>query len=69
MDNLLTLDELAAKLNCSIRTLKNNRRYKPDTVPPRMVLPGTGLLRWRERDVQAWLDAQKTNFCVSGRMA
>ena len=69
MDNLLTLDELAAKLNCSIRTLKNNRRYKPDTVPPRMVLPDTGLLRWRERDVQAWLDAQKTNFCVSGRMA
>ena len=69
MDKLLTLDELAAKLNCSVRTLKNKRRYKPDTVPPRMVLPHTCLLRWREHDVQSWLEAQHANSCVSGSMA
>lgn len=38
-------------------------------VPPRMVLPDTELLRWRERDVQAWLDAQIANFSVSGSIA
>lgn len=55
MDNLLTLDELAAILRRGARTIKKDLRRNPDAVPPRMSLPGTRLLRWREADVQAWL--------------
>lgn len=55
MDKLITLDELAAILRRSAQTIKKDLRRNPDAVPPRLSLPGTRLLRWREADVTAWL--------------
>lgn len=69
MEKLLTLDELAFALGRSAQTIKKDLRRNPDAVPPRLTLPGTRLLRWREREVQTWLNAQKGNSCLSGSVA
>ncbi len=56
MDPLLDLEGLARLLNRSPQTIRRDLRRNPDAVPPRMQLPGTRLLRWRESDVALWLD-------------
>ena len=56
MTKLLTLKELAALLERSEQTLKKDMRRNPNAVPPRVVIPGTRLLRWRESDVNEWLN-------------
>lgn len=57
MTPLLDLDELARLLGRSPHTIKRDLRRNPDAVPPRLQLPGTRLLRWRETDVDTWLAA------------
>jgi predicted DNA-binding transcriptional regulator AlpA len=52
---LLDLDELAALLGRSPETIKKDLRRNPLAVPPRLHIPGTRLLRWRECDVESWL--------------
>lgn len=52
---LLDLDELASLLGRSRETIKKDLRRNPMAVPPRLHIPGTRLLRWRECDVDAWL--------------
>lgn len=55
MKPLLDLATLAELLGRSPNTIKRDLRRNPDAVPPRLILPGTKLLRWREEDVEAWL--------------
>ncbi|MDR5750346.1 MULTISPECIES: hypothetical protein [unclassified Caballeronia] len=52
---LLDPYELAALLGRSPETIKKDMRRNPMAVPPRLHIPGTRLLRWRECDVEAWL--------------
>jgi predicted DNA-binding transcriptional regulator AlpA len=53
---LLDLQALARLLGRSPETIRRDLRRNPDAVPPRLQLPGTRLLRWREADVARWLD-------------
>ena len=53
---LLNLQALAHLLGRSPETIRRDLRRNPDAVPPRTLIPGTRLLRWREADVAAWLD-------------
>lgn len=53
--NLMTLNDLAELLGRSPQTIRKDIRRNPDAVPPRLVLPHTRLLRWRQCDVDAWL--------------
>jgi predicted DNA-binding transcriptional regulator AlpA len=55
MEKLLTLNELATVLGRGAQTIRQDLRRNPHAVPPRLSLPGTRLLRWREADVTAWL--------------
>jgi len=55
MQNLLTLNELAAIIGRRPETIKKDLKRNPLAVPPRMQIPGTRLLRWRANDVSAWL--------------
>jgi len=57
MTPLLDLDDLSHVLGRSPHTIKRNLRNNPSAVPPRLQLPGTKLLRWRQQDVEAWLDS------------
>lgn len=59
---ILDLHELAALLGRSPETIKKDIQRNPCAVPPRLHIPGTRLLRWREIDVDAWLAD-----CVEGR--
>lgn len=52
---LLDLNDLSRALKRSPETIKRDLRRNPHAVPPRLQLPGTKLLRWREEDVSAWL--------------
>lgn len=55
MTPLLDLNDLSQVLKRSPETIKRDLRRNPDAVPPRLQLPGTKLLRWREEDVAVWL--------------
>ena len=53
---LMTLTDLAELLGRSPETIRKDIRRNPEAVPPRLVLPHTRLLRWRQCDVDAWLE-------------
>ena len=55
MHPLLTIVDVARLLGRSPKTLKSDLLRNPQAVPPRVHMPGTRLLRWREADVEAWL--------------
>ena len=55
MNPLLDLNHLSRLLGRSPETIKRDMRRNEDAVPPRLRIPGTRLLRWREQDVASWL--------------
>lgn len=57
MEPLLDLQDLSMVLKRSPETIKRDLHRNPAAVPPRMNLPGTKLLRWREVDVANWLSS------------
>jgi predicted DNA-binding transcriptional regulator AlpA len=59
---LLEIDDIAALLGRSAETIRKDIRRNPMAVPPRLHIPGTRLLRWRECDVKAW----RTEHVVGG---
>ena len=52
---LLDLNELSGLLGRSPETIKKDMKRNRIAVPPRLCIPGTRLLRWRQTDVDAWL--------------
>lgn len=54
---LLDLNELSELLGRSPVTIKKDMKRNRLAVPPRMCIPGTRLLRWRQTDVAAWLSS------------
>ena len=53
----LTVSDLAALLGRSVATLKSDVSRRPETLPPRLVVPGTKAVMWLEADVQVWLES------------
>jgi predicted DNA-binding transcriptional regulator AlpA len=49
------IDELAQLMGISTGTLLKKLRLAPATIPPKMHLSGTKMLRWRRTDVDAWI--------------
>lgn len=54
---LLDLNELSELLGRSPETIKKDMKRNRLAVPPRLCIPGTRLLRWRQIDVDAWLSS------------
>lgn len=52
---LLDVRDLATILGRSPETIRKDLRRRPTAVPPRVLIPGTRQLRWRESDVATWL--------------
>lgn len=52
---ILGLGDLATLLSRSPETIRKDIRRNPAAVPPRLIIAGTRLLRWRAVDVDAWL--------------
>jgi hypothetical protein len=59
IDELQTLGpkELGALLGRTQKSIKVDSFRRPDTLPPRFVIPGTRKLLWRVKDVRDWMDA------------
>lgn len=49
-------DELAAILHRKVTTLKVDCCRKPDSLPPRLRIPGSKKMLWLESDVIVWLE-------------
>lgn len=56
IERLLNVEEVAALIGRRPETLKKDLKRNPMAVPPRLLVPGTRLLRWRPCDVRSWLD-------------
>jgi predicted DNA-binding transcriptional regulator AlpA len=52
--------ELATILKKGVDTIKTDSRRRPETLPPRLKIPGSNRLLWLESDVVAWLQACRT---------
>lgn len=52
----LTAEDLAPLLHRSVDTIKTDVRRRPETLPPRLRIPGSNRLMWLERDVLEWIE-------------
>ena len=52
---LINIHTLSQRLCRSVQTIRNDICRNPAAVPPRVVIPGTRLCRWREEDVDVWV--------------
>jgi predicted DNA-binding transcriptional regulator AlpA len=50
------VEELSALIFRAVPTIKNDLYRKPNSLPPRIVMPGSKKLVWLEADVVAWLE-------------
>lgn len=55
ISHVLNLEDLATLLARSTETIRKDLHRNPAAVPPRLIIPGTRLLRWRAQDVHAWM--------------
>lgn len=53
---LLGIEELAAVLHRSPKTISSDVTRRPETLPPRVRVPGGRKVLWRAQDVAAWLE-------------
>lgn len=51
---------LVPLLHRTVETIKVDARRKPDSLPPRLKIPGSSKLLWLESDVVAWLQSCRT---------
>ncbi len=51
----MTIDELAPLLKRDVETLRRDLSRRPESLPPRLLIPGTRRLVWLEQDVKEWL--------------
>ena len=51
---------LVPLLHRTIKTIKVDARARPDTLPPRLVIPGSARLLWLETDVWTWINSCRT---------
>jgi hypothetical protein len=52
----LSPEDLAVLLHRSVSTIKTDCRRRPQTLPPRLRIPGSTRLMWLEADVLDWLE-------------
>lgn len=55
MKAALDLEDLATLLGRSLETIRKDLHRNPAAVPPRLIIAGTRLLRWRAVDFHDWM--------------
>lgn len=64
---LIDVAGLGSLLGRSQKTVRVDASRRPDTLPPRFVIPGTKKLLWRVADVRAWMEAIATQQAEARR--
>lgn len=49
------VEELSVLLRRAVDTIRSDARRRPETLPPRIIIPGTSKLLWLEDDVIEWM--------------
>lgn len=57
---ILTAEDLAPILHRELRTIKVDATRRPETLPPRLKIPGSKKILWLEKDVIEWLNNCRT---------
>lgn len=55
--NIVGPEYLADLLQRTVKTIRTDASRRPESLPPRLVIPGTARLMWVEEDVLAWLNS------------
>jgi len=63
----LTAEDLAPLLHRTVETIKTDARRRPETLPPRLRIPGSNKLMWLESDVVEWINACRVTTVKGGR--
>lgn len=53
----MTVEDLAAVLQKSVHTVRCDVTRRPETLPPRIQIPGSRTVLWLEQDVIDWLES------------
>ncbi|WP_284617469.1 hypothetical protein [Aquabacterium humicola] len=53
---LIDAAELASLVHRSLKSVRVDSIRRPETLPPRYIIPGTRKLLWRLEDVKEWMD-------------
>lgn len=53
---LLKINDLAQILSRSPATIRVDVSRRPETLPPRLIMPGSNRVVWAEADVHKWLN-------------
>lgn len=53
---LLGINDLARILHRSVKTVRSDVTRRPETLPPRVRVPGGRKVLWRAQDVASWLE-------------
>lgn len=56
---MLRAEDLAPLLGRAASTIKTDARRRPESLPPRLRIPGSNRLMWLESDVVEWIDEQR----------
>lgn len=51
---------LVPLIHRTVETIKVDARRKPNSLPPRLLIPGSAKLLWLESDVVEWLQSCRT---------
>lgn len=55
--NVVGPEYLVPLLHRNLSTIKVDARRKPESLPPRLMIPGSSKLLWVEQDVIDWLNS------------
>jgi len=55
--NIVGPEYLAGLLLRKVSTIKTDATRRPESLPPRLLIPGTARLMWVEEDVLVWLNS------------
>lgn len=58
---MMTAEDLAPLLGRAVSTIKVDARRRPQSLPPRLRIPGSRRLVWLEADVVAWFERCRKN--------
>lgn len=56
---MLKAEDLAPLLGRAVSTIKTDVRRRPESLPPRLKIPGSNRLVWLEADVVDWINEQR----------
>lgn len=54
--NIVGPEYLSPLLHRTVATIRTDIRRRPESLPPRFIIPGSHRLLWVESDVLAWLE-------------